>query len=122
MVRPRRDDMKATLRDGRQVSAFTDFYEARAAGMLSRSSWRRERRVVTEDAAPAGIVVKHQGKVRRDAGPWLYPILGEQDVYLLVADDWYEVFDKDRTVLKSNPVPSKAFALPLGEVREPSKG
>lgn len=79
--------------------AFLDFNEARFAGLLSRSSWRNQGRIVHEDV-PCGIVIRKQGKVRKVDGPWFEPVLIQDDVdddYLQLVVEWFDVFSEEKT-------------------------
>lgn len=87
------------LRSGHEVMAFLDFDEARSAGLLSRSFWRNQGRIVHVDV-PCGIVIRKQGKVRKKDGPWFEPVL-IQDVddgeYLQLVVEWFDVFSEEKT-------------------------
>ncbi|HMP57777.1 MAG TPA: hypothetical protein PKD86_00365 [Gemmatales bacterium] len=111
--------MRATLWGGHQVDAFTDYYQARSAGLLSRSSWRRSGRIVPDNTVPAGIVVKKSGKVRKDVGAWVDPVLGEDGAYIICTDDWYPVFRKDQAIPKDTSTETEPISNKEEKEEEP---
>lgn len=107
--------MKAKLYGGPEVVAFGRDADAIAAGMRSRSAWRRLGRQVVDNAPTSGIVVKETGQVKKVDGAWIHPIVGEEDHYLVIAVRWYEVYTEDQTVLKYQQETSSSLGQPVEE-------
>jgi hypothetical protein len=94
--------MQATLA-GQDVSIFGDFDEAEAAGLLSRSSWRRHGRKVPKDAVPSAIVIKEKSRLHKADKQLAVPILEDKGDCLVIADGWVDVFTEDQTVKQNKP-------------------
>ena len=74
------------------------FEEAQRQGMLSRSRWREQGRIVPEDARPTGVVVQETGKVWREDGAFIYPVVSQDNEFLILASKWIDVFSVSQTV------------------------
>lgn len=88
---------------GQDVSVFDDCDEAEAAGLLSRSSWRRHGRKVPKDAVPSAIVIKKQMRLHTTDKQVVVPVLENMGDCLVVADGWIDVFTEDQTVNQNKP-------------------
>lgn len=74
------------------------FEEAQQQGMLSRSRWREQGRIVPEDARPTGVVVRETGKRFKEDGAFIYPVVSQDDEFLILASKWFDVFCLSQTV------------------------
>lgn len=88
---------------GLEVSVFHDFDEAEAAGLLSRSSWRRHGRKVPKDTVPPAIVVKKKSRLHKTDKQLVVPILEDKGELLVIADSWVDVFHEDQTTKQNKP-------------------
>lgn len=85
-----------------QTQICTSFDDAREKGLLSRSRWRKQMKLVPDDARPAGVVVRQTGRVRKEDGAFIRPIIDEVDDILIVAVDWFDVFTESQTIDKDS--------------------
>jgi hypothetical protein len=95
--------MKATLDSGVQVPVFSDFYEAEDSGLLSRSAWRKQGRLVPKETIPSGVVVMKQMLLKKSDKEVVVPILGKKGEDLVIAVSWVDVFRKEQTETPNKP-------------------
>lgn len=92
---------RAKIWGGAIVPVFEDFYSAKAAGMLSKSSWKLDGRLIAKDATPDGVVILKSGLSTKN-GICTEPVFDcepEENGLLKVGAKWIYVFNKEQTTL-----------------------
>jgi hypothetical protein len=96
-----------------KTQLYWSFDEARQQGLLSRSRWRNQWKVVPDDARPAGIVVQKTGRVLKSDGEVLRPIVSEDNDCLIVALNWFDVFSEQQAIPKEMKSSGKSLLLQI---------
>ncbi len=92
---------RAKIWGGAIVPVFEDLYSAKAAGMLSKSSWKFDGRLIAKDATPDGVVILKSGLSTKN-GICTEPVFDcepEESGLLKIGAKWIYVFSKEQTTL-----------------------